>query len=390
MKKGAGGSVQGAGRNQEQRHGVTKEKNLILSVFLTFLFYGACSASETPMCTLSKPKVQKEKNITIYEYEVTCASAIKMESLSGKLDIEKTAASFQVMKDCFKSQKKTGCFKDKIDIEAEIKILNTSDWAKVKAKKFNSLVGATGYRFEAESGEPDWDAELNLYKGNKLILSNLELHHFAVNPSKTRFVFRDGDSIYLLSKNNIKKFLKKDTLKGHVLGVYEIPWLLSDNIVSFEGVRGTEKYGKVIYFKEYVVKFNGKVVYHYNMQEERVKNGGKGWLSYRPFYVINNHWVLKREPDIDVIIDGVSLAQKYGYKKVFQYEYLKGKPFYFFSVSPPKIKINYGGSVLKLEFDDIPHDSKINYTENISPRVTDNSIRFFARRGNKMLYVEIK
>jgi hypothetical protein len=92
-------------------------------------------------------------------------------------------------------------------------------------------------------------------------------------------------------------------------------------------------------------------------------------------------------PSGQVILDGVSLNQRYGYQESFGFQLLRGKPFYFFR-KDGKIGAAYDGQAIPLGYDSIPHYGCCSAGE-LNPRRSGNMLWFFAERDGAWYYVEI-
>ena len=92
-------------------------------------------------------------------------------------------------------------------------------------------------------------------------------------------------------------------------------------------------------------------------------------------------------PAGQVIVDGVSLNQRYGYQEIFGFRLLNGQPFYFFR-KDGKIGAVYAGQPVLLGYDTIPHYGCCSAGE-LNPRRSGSMIWFFAERGGAWYYVEI-
>ncbi|MFN8398741.1 MAG: hypothetical protein U0X74_01905 [Anaerolineales bacterium] len=70
-----------------------------------------------------------------------------------------------------------------------------------------------------------------------------------------------------------------------------------------------------------------------------------------------DHWVIEivTANGVDIIQDGLSLKEKSNYQKVFAFQLLNDKPFYFFEKPDYGFGINYYNDEIQLEYDDIPY-----------------------------------
>ena len=95
---------------------------------------------------------------------------------------------------------------------------------------------------------------------------------------------------------------------------------------------------------------DGKIVYEVNIRTSTYSGLLEAW-GYQ------DHWVIEvvTANGIDIIQDGQSLKEKNHYEKVFAFQLLNNKPFYFFKKSGYGFGVNYNNNEIKLEYDDIPY-----------------------------------
>ena len=116
-------------------------------------------------------------------------------------------------------------------------------------------------------------------------------------------------------------------------------------------------------------------------------------------WTFGGHWALEvldntrpsggtgMTPAGQVILDGVSLNQRYGYQELFGFSLLRGQPFYFFR-KDGKIGAAYAGQPVLLDYDSIPHYGCCSAGE-LNPRRSGSMVWFFAEREGAWYYVEI-
>ncbi len=85
--------------------------------------------------------------------------------------------------------------------------------------------------------------------------------------------------------------------------------------------------------------------------------------------------------------NGELLNQKYGFDEMFGYQFLDGKPFYFFKQGGG-IYLSYDNQVLPLTYDEIPHYSCCSAAQ-LNPISAPNWVGFFGRRGDVWYYTEV-
>ena len=119
-------------------------------------------------------------------------------------------------------------------------------------------------------------------------------------------------------------------------------------------------------------------------------------------WVFSNHWVLEiahvtlqtssqNDTPLDVvgqiIQDGKLLNDRFGYEEAFNFQLMKGKPFYFFK-RDGQIGISYDNQEVQLGYTQIPHYQCCSAAE-LNPKSTQNQVAFFAQRDREWYYVEI-
>jgi hypothetical protein len=121
-------------------------------------------------------------------------------------------------------------------------------------------------------------------------------------------------------------------------------------------------------------------------------------VSIKGLHTHNGHWAFEfmngeiaGRKVIDyygtVIEDGINLNEKYGYKEVFSYAFIKGKPFYFYKDNSGDIKIKYDSKTLPLVYKKVKHYGCCSEAS-FNPEWNDNMIWFFGLREGYWYYVE--
>jgi hypothetical protein len=89
----------------------------------------------------------------------------------------------------------------------------------------------------------------------------------------------------------------------------------------------------------------------------------------------------------DLIIDGISMNERFGYDESFDFQVIAGKAFYFYQ-KDGGIGFYYDGQHVQTGFSEIPHYACCSRTAN-NPFHFQNMVSFFAGNGEEKLYVEI-
>ncbi len=92
------------------------------------------------------------------------------------------------------------------------------------------------------------------------------------------------------------------------------------------------------------------------------------------------------QPQGLIIQNGEVLNERYGYEEAFGFQWLNGKPFYFFQKSG-WIGIRYHDQEIPLRYDEIPHYRCCSAAE-LNPLHAAQMVAFFARRSEQWYYVE--
>jgi hypothetical protein len=123
--------------------------------------------------------------------------------------------------------------------------------------------------------------------------------------------------------------------------------------------------------------------------------------SLRGLWVYDNHWVLETayvtnqqtgnaidsQAKGQITIDGVLLNDQPGYQETFGFQMMRGRPFYFFKQGG-KINASYDGTEIPLGYDELPHYYCCS-AATLDPKVAQNMVAIFARKGSTWDYVEI-
>ena len=114
----------------------------------------------------------------------------------------------------------------------------------------------------------------------------------------------------------------------------------------------------------------------------------------RGLWTYDDHWVLEVNRFLDetpfngqIFVDGEALNGQNDYQESFNFQTIKGLPFYFFRRSG-KVDAWYDGKEISLGYDDIPHylccgDSGLN------PKARQGAVLFFGNKGNKWFFVRM-
>jgi len=123
--------------------------------------------------------------------------------------------------------------------------------------------------------------------------------------------------------------------------------------------------------------------------------------SLRGLWTYAGHWALetanvknhRHGNEIDseatgqVSIDGQLLNTQLDYQEAFGFQTMHGRPFYFFK-RDGKIGMVYDGVEIPTGYDEVPH-YRCCSGATLNPRVAQNMVAFFARKGSAWYYIEV-
>lgn len=89
----------------------------------------------------------------------------------------------------------------------------------------------------------------------------------------------------------------------------------------------------------------------------------------------------------DIIIDGKSMNERYGYDESFDFQILAGKAFYFYEIDG-QTGFVYDGQPVQTGFSEVPHYACCSGAAR-NPFHFQNMVSFFAGKGEEKMYVEI-
>ena len=123
--------------------------------------------------------------------------------------------------------------------------------------------------------------------------------------------------------------------------------------------------------------------------------------NFRGLWAVSDQWIMEvahveedpNDPNAafviwgEIIRDGESLNQKYGYEEAFSFQLLDAKPFFFFK-KDGQIGMSFDGIETPLNFSEVPHYLCCS-ASSMNPRSGGKMVAFFAKRDNVDYYVEI-
>ena len=123
--------------------------------------------------------------------------------------------------------------------------------------------------------------------------------------------------------------------------------------------------------------------------------------NFRGLWAVDDQWIMEvahveedpTDPNAafiiwgEIIQDGESLNQKFGYEEAFGFQLLDAKPFFFFK-KDGQIGMSYDGVETPLNFTEVSHYLCCS-AGSLNPRSAEKMVAFFAKRENVDFYVEI-
>lgn len=239
--------------------------------------------------------------------------------------------------------------------------------------EYNEVLAPFGYRLEAEFNA-EWNRTFyDLYHGDEAEPLLLDLSR-VWRPS----VSASGDDFVMAAENapNVQPMHLLISAQG------PMPWQAMDSNMLPPAYLGDEQAAMVAtqgqgIDMEYSVWVGGREVYSGTapMMVSHPVNG---------FVVWDNHWALELEDQ--VIVDGEDLGPKLGHDKVFGFQLLGGKPFYFYEADGV-IHLSYDGETLPQTYDEVPHNQCCEPAM-FNPRSNEDMVAFHGLRAGTWYYVE--
>ena len=226
----------------------------------------------------------------------------------------------------------------------------------------NQTLAPFGYRINLNTSSDMMD----LYQKDALLVGRISwIFPASANQSGTDFalvVEEEQGKTWLVSKNMQQDW--DNSLHG-----YTSPVFVGDELTSVE-MEGFEKIS---------VRQGKNIVYSLNVSPNRVDN------PLKKFAVWNRQWVL--EVGEQLIINGASVNKSSGVDRIFNWQILKGKPFYFYQRGS-RVGIHYGDQDLPVYYDEVIHYQCCEPAA-FNPEGNASIIWFYARKDGIWNYVEV-
>ena len=229
----------------------------------------------------------------------------------------------------------------------------------------NQVLQLFGYELKSTTNNGN-DTRYSLNQGTSLVKENItSWRPISVNASGTDFALQfeefNGGS-WLAQKESFKEW--------DVSGSMFIPPVFVGDDLTW--VRWDPEYQKVDLEQDAGTLYSFTAVF-------MVKDPVEKLASF------DGHWVL--EVDGFLIQDGEILNNKFGYDEIFGLDVIAGKPFYFFR-QDGKVQISYGGEILPLNYDNVPHYACCEPAM-FNAEGNNHMAWFYALKDHTWYYVEI-
>lgn len=264
---------------------------------------------------------------------------------------------------------------------------------------WNSMIKPLGYSFVKEKNGQSHD----LYKDSTLVLSQLtNIRAFSMNSTRTRFMFTADyayDSVGTDGHENQSGgtgvFLDGNFSRTRIPRTISPMYFLGDQVIKIEPSKSQESTKHYRYSgqqhkeESYEIYLDSNPIYEFS------------GVSYpnavlQNFYVFNEHWILEyAKPEINlgrlvgssgiVVIDGKSMNEKYHYREIFNYSFIKDEPFYFFRDRKGVIKISYAGKTLAGSYVEVMHYG-VGFYSHLNAVSNYNMISFYGLKSNDIWY----
>lgn len=233
---------------------------------------------------------------------------------------------------------------------------------KERMDQANQTLAPFGYRINLNTSSDMMD----LYQKDALLIGGISwIFPASANQSDTDFalvVEEEQGKTWLVSKNSQQDW--DNSLHG-----YTSPVFVGDELTGVE-MEGFEKIS---------IRKGKNIVYSLDVSPNRVDN------PLKKFAVWNGQWVL--EVDGQLIIDGVSLNHSNGVDQIFNWQILKGKPFYFYQKGS-QVGTHYGDQDLPVYYDEVIHYQCCEPAA-FNPNGNSSIVWFYARKDGVWNYVEV-
>ncbi len=157
-----------------------------------------------------------------------------------------------------------------------------------------------------------------------------------------------------------------------------------------------EEYGiNLIGTGSVTVTLNGSPIYKIPVGDSSPIGALRGLWTYAGHWALETAYVKNHQQgnEIDsqatgqVSVDGQLLNKQLDYQEAFGFQTMHGQPFFFFK-RDDKIGISYNSVEIPLGYDEVLHYGCCS-AATLNPKVAQNMVAFFARKGSTWYYIEI-
>jgi hypothetical protein len=244
-------------------------------------------------------------------------------------------------------------------------------------EQINSELRPFGYRFQARPGKSQ---VYDFYRHDSLAISCIgSISGFKLNETGDKFLFGAWQGCRLKPPLGRSLFVYNGRIEESQEFPYAaLPIFVGDTLVTVYKLKPVSPHGKPCGPHEFVVKKTGEPVFHFSGNDCTIDD------FINLFFALGQDRVLELRDT--VIVNGVDLGKQRGYTKVFFYQELAGKPFFFFEQNK-KIHISYGGEELPYVYDEVIYN-KCCEPGGFNPRKSDDMVVFYALRNDYWYYVK--
>jgi hypothetical protein len=217
-----------------------------------------------------------------------------------------------------------------------------------------------GYRIEAS------ERVYRLFRDVDLLTAGITtLGRISVNDEGSNFVlgFEDSRATFLLQRDGAVEW-------NAVQHFFTWPVYVGNDLITIDG--GDSGWETLNVLR------NGEIIFT-QVMTQAVEN------PVRALHSFNGQWVIETQDT--VIIDGIDIRQQLEYDKIFHWQPLNSKPFYFF-VNQGKVGLAYNGQTLPVQYDQVIHGQCCEPTI-FNPDGSDLMVWFYALRDGVWHYIEL-
>jgi hypothetical protein len=247
----------------------------------------------------------------------------------------------------------------------------------------NQGLSPFGYRVEADQESSLSRRSLSLYRGEDLLLGDITIRSWvSVNQSKTDFVMVveriSPHGVYLVRKDSLEQLAYGQEGRFGKYRPEAWPQFLGDDLIYAAIEHDPNRANPVN-----VVYRNEQAIYEIVAETASIRPPLYGLWTYDDSQ--GNHWCLEVLDRIS--IDGISMNERTGYQKSYEFHLIGGKPVFMFE-KDGQGGLNYDGQEVMLPGESVLHYGCCSMAL-LNPEYTENTLAFFLQDGDRWKYVEM-